>query len=216
MNNEKIVPLILCGGKGNRLWPLSRPSFPKQFLSLGKNKGKTLLQNTIERISKLDNIENPILICNEENRFIVAEQLRDINVKPQAIILEPFGRGTAPAITIGALQVLKTQNNPFLLVLSSDHEVICNEEFIKSVEAGLIYAQKGNLVTFGVVPNSPSTAYGYIESKEPLSNKSYKGSQICSFIEKPNLDKAKILFKNKKFTWNSGIFLFKTKALLMN
>ena len=198
MNNKKIVPLILCGGKGNRLWPLSRPSYPKQFLSLGKNNDKTLLQNTLERISKLENIDNPILICNEENRFLVAEQIREINIKPKAIILEPFARGTAPAITIGALQLLKNQAKPYLLVLSSDHEVSCNEKFIKSIESGLIYASKGKLVTFGVVPKEPSTAYGYIESKEPLSDKLYRGSRICSFIEKPDYDKAKIFLNNAR------------------
>jgi len=214
MNNEKIVPLILCGGKGSRLWPLSRSSFPKQFLSFGENKDKTLLQNTLERISKLKNIDDPIFICNEENRFIVAEQIREINIKPKAIILEPLGRGTAPAITIGALEVLKNYTNPYLLVLSSDHEVICNEKFIKSIEAGLIYALKGKLVTFGVVPNTPSTAYGYIESQEDLSEELYKGSRICSFIEKPDFDKAKILFTNKRFSWNSGIFLFKTNSFI--
>tara|TARA_B100000989_G_scaffold76553_1_gene54330 strand:+ start:3852 stop:5294 length:1443 start_codon:yes stop_codon:yes gene_type:complete len=214
MNNKKIVPLILCGGKGNRLWPLSRPSYPKQFLSLGKNNDKTLLQNTLKRISKLENVENPILICNEENRFLVAEQIREINIKPKAIILEPFGRGTAPAITIGALQLLKNQDNPYLLVLSSDHEVSCNEKFIKSIESGLIYASKGKLVTFGVVPNEPSTAYGYIESEEPLSEKLYRGSRICSFIEKPAYDKAKIFLNNARFSWNSGIFLFKTNSFI--
>ena len=214
MNNKKIVPLILCGGKGNRLWPLSRPSYPKQFLSLGKNKDKTLLQNTLERISKLENIDSPILICNEENRFLVAEQIREINIKPKAIILEPFGRGTAPAITIGALHLQKNQANPYLLVLSSDHEVSCNEKFIKSIESGLIYASKGKLVTFGVVPNEPSTAYGYIESKEPLSDKLYRGSSICRFIEKPDYDKAKNFLDNARFSWNSGIFLFKTNSFI--
>ena len=172
------------------------------------------MQNTLERISKLENIDSPILICNEENRFLVAEQIREINIKPKAIILEPFGRGTAPAITIGALHLQKNQANPYLLVLSSDHEVSCNEKFIKSIESGLIYASKGKLVTFGVVPNEPSTAYGYIESKEPLSDRLYRGSSICRFIEKPDYDKAKNFLDNARFSWNSGIFLFKTNSFI--
>ena len=214
MNNEKIVPLILCGGKGSRLWPLSRESYSKQFLHIGKNNDKTLLQNTLERISKLENLDKPILICNEENRFIVAEQIREINIEPKAILLEPYGRGTAPAITIGALNLLKDENDHHLLVLPADHEISCTEEFLKSIKSGLNYSREGKLVTFGVVPNSPSTAYGYIESKEPLKGNSYKGSKVCSFIEKPCLKKAKILLSNNKFTWNSGIFLFKASSFI--
>ncbi len=214
MDNKKIVPLILCGGKGSRLWPLSRQSYSKQFLHIGKNNNKTLLQNTLERISELENIDKPILICNETNRFIVAEQIREINVVPKAIVLEPFGRGTAPAITIGALNLLKDKNDSHLLVLPSDHEINCTEEFLKSIKSGLNYSRQGKLVTFGVVPSTPSTAYGYIESHETLKGDSYKGSKICSFIEKPCLDEAKTLVANKKFTWNSGIFLFKASSFI--
>ena len=214
MKNEKIVPLILCGGKGSRLWPLSRQSFSKQFLNIGKNNKKTLLQNTLERISKLENLDKAILICNEDNRFIVAEQIRKINIEPKAIILEPFARGTAPAITIGALKLLKDKNDPHLLVLPSDHEISCNEEFLKSIRSGLNYSQEGKLVTFGVIPNNPSTAYGYIESKDSLKEGSYKGSKVCSFVEKPCLEKAKTLLSNNKFTWNSGIFLFKASSFI--
>ena len=214
MKNEKIVPLILCGGKGSRLWPLSRQTFSKQFLHIGKNNKKTLLQNTLERISKMENVDNPILICNEDNRFIVAEQIRKINIDPKSIILEPFGRGTAPAITIGALKLLKNNNDSHLLVLPADHEISCIEEFLKSITSGLNYSQEGKLVTFGVIPNSPSTAYGYIESDDPLQEGSYIGSKVCSFVEKPSLDKAKTLLLNNKFSWNSGIFLFKASSFI--
>ena len=119
---QKIIPIIMCGGSGTRLWPLSRQSFPKQFLTLIDNK-KSLLQNTQLRLEDIKNINPPILICNEEHRFIVAEQMRDINVKPFSILLEPFGRNTAPAITIAALKALESKNDsdPILLVLSSDH-----------------------------------------------------------------------------------------------
>ena len=123
MSNRNICPIILCGGSGTRLWPLSRSSFPKQFLTLSNEDNKSLLQKTLIRISGLKNLDKPILICNEEHRFIVAEQLREINIVPKLIILEPFGRNTAPAITIAALQLLKENFDPHLIVLSSDHEI---------------------------------------------------------------------------------------------
>ena len=131
---KKVIPVIMCGGTGSRLWPLSRKSFPKQFLSLNKNK-KTLLQNTQLRLQKLRNLNNPILVCNEEHRFIVAEQMREINIKPFSILLEPFGRNTAPAITIAALKSLELGENvdPIILVLSSDHEISDTENFIEVI-----------------------------------------------------------------------------------
>ena len=121
MRKNPIIPIILCGGSGSRLWPLSRNSYPKQYLSLCTDDNKTLLQKTVERITSLDNSKSPILICNEEHRFLVAEQMREINVIPSAIILEPFGRNTAPAITLGAIKALTLEKNPDLLILSSDH-----------------------------------------------------------------------------------------------
>ena len=113
MTNNKIIPIILCGGTGTRLWPLSRKSFPKQFLNLEENNNQSLLQNTCERILSIENLDNPILICNEEHRFIAAEQLRKINIKPKAILLEPLGRGTAPAVTIAVLKALEKDNYIF-------------------------------------------------------------------------------------------------------
>ena len=213
MANKKIIPIILCGGSGTRLWPLSRKSFPKQFLNLEENNDQSLLQNTCERILSIKNLDNPILICNEEHRFITAEQLRKINIKPQSIILEPFGRGTAPAVALGALKALENENNPLLLVLSSDHVIRNKENLIKALEIGINYANKGRLVTFGVKPGYPETGYGYIESTKPLNNIN-QVSEIKRFIEKPNLIKAKEYVKNKNFFWNSGIFLFKAKDIL--
>tara|TARA_B100000886_G_scaffold266317_1_gene190654 strand:- start:2391 stop:3836 length:1446 start_codon:yes stop_codon:yes gene_type:complete len=214
MIKKSVIPVILCGGSGTRLWPLSRESFPKQFLSLQPEDSKSLLQKTQERISNVNYIKNPILICNEEHRFIVAEQMREINIKPSAILLEPFGKNTEPAITIASLKALELDQDPVLLVLSSDHEIKDEEEFLKVIEAGIEKASEGKLVTFGVIPTAPETGYGYIKSKENVELSPIKGSEIDSFIEKPDKETAKKLLKDKKYTWNSGIFLFKAKAIL--
>ena len=213
MNELKILPVILCGGKGERLWPLSRESFPKQFISLGKDKNKSLLQTTYERIKNIKNLDNPIFICNEEHRFITAEQIRKIKVKPNSILLEPFGRGTAPAIALSASKVLEKGNDALLLILSSDHVINDNNSFIESINIGIRYALKGRLVTFGVLPSSPETGYGYIESQIPLIKNEVEASNIVRFLEKPNLKKAKDIYCDKKFTWNSGIFLFKASVI---
>lgn len=209
---KKITPVIMCGGSGSRLWPLSRQSFPKQFLQLNNNK-KSLLQNTQLRLKDLNNLNPPILICNEEHRFIVAEQMRDINIKPFSIILEPFGRNTAPAITLAALKALEIEKNPILLVLSADHEIIDVKKFLILLEKGIEYAENNKLVTFGIVPTSPEVGYGYIKATKQFSNK-LEGIDIESFIEKPNLEQAKKLIKDKKFTWNSGIFMFKAQEII--
>ena len=209
-----IMPVIMCGGTGSRLWPLSRESFPKQYLSLNSKDHKSLLQNTLERLQGIDNLESPLLICNEEHRFIVAEQLREIDINPGKILLEPFGRNTAPAITMAALIALKNNNESNLLILSSDHEIKNKEKFLQIIKLGIDYANKGRLVTFGVVPKTPETGYGYIKASKELDLKNIIGTEIEEFIEKPNLPKAKELIKDKKYTWNSGIFLFKAKTIL--
>ncbi len=214
MYNKPVIPIILCGGSGSRLWPLSRKSFPKQYLKLNTSERYTLLQNTYERISKINNIRSPILICNEEHRFIAAEQMREINIKPNRIILEPFGRNTAPAITLAAKVALEIDDDPLLLVLSSDHEIKKNNEFIKVVNEGIDFAEKNYLVTFGVVPHSPETGYGYIKSENPFHISKLSGNKISEFIEKPSYEKACKFFKDKRYTWNSGMFLFKAKTIL--
>ena len=171
MSTKQIIPVILCGGLGTRLWPLSRESYPKQYLSINSNENKSLLQKTQERLKGIKNIKPPIIICNEEHRFIVAEQMREINIKPNIIILEPEGRNTAPAINIAALKSLQSEDDPIILVLSSDHYIEKNSEFRKVVEIGIDYAVEENLVTFGVVPSSPQIGYGYIKSDKPYDSK---------------------------------------------
>ena len=205
----------MCGGSGSRLWPLSRKSFPKQFLSLSNNK-KSLLQNTQLRLGGLSNISPPILVCNEDHRFIVAEQMRDINIKPLSILLEPFGKNTAPAITIAALKAIELENDPdpILLVLSSDHEIKEANKFLELISFGEDYAKKNKLVTFGIVPQTAHTGYGYIKSEKPFEDNKISGHNILEFIEKPNSEKAKEFIQDKRFTWNSGIFMFKAKTVL--
>ena len=186
MTKNPIIPIILCGGSGSRLWPLSRKSFPKQFLSINNQNKKTLLQQTQERLKSIKNIHNAIYICNEEHRFIVAEQLREINITPWKIILEPFGRNTTAAISLGAILALEEFENPNLLILSADHNIQNTEIFIETLKKGLKYSEIGRLVTFGVVPSYPETGYGYIEAEKELNFDDKLGENINRFIEKPN------------------------------
>ena len=209
-----VVPVILCGGEGTRLWPLSRKSFPKQFLSINKYNERSLLQCTQQRLNGIKDLIEPILICNSEHRFIVAEQMREIDVNPKSIILEPFGRNTAPAILLAAFKSLETENNPHLLVLSSDHQINNEKSFRDTIEIGKKYSNDKKLVTFGVIPRSPETGYGYIRSEKPLNKKYPEGIKISEFIEKPNLNIAKELIKDSSFTWNSGIFMFQAKTII--
>tara|TARA_Y100000589_G_scaffold322170_1_gene354664 strand:+ start:3623 stop:5068 length:1446 start_codon:yes stop_codon:yes gene_type:complete len=208
-----ILPVILSGGSGTRLWPLSRSSFPKQYLNLEHNTTNTLLQSTILRLSGLKDLYEPLIICNEEQRFIVAEQLREIDCKPFSIILEPFGRNTAPAIALAAIASKIEKINPILLILSSDNKITNKESFQESIKLGLPFAEKGNIVTFGIEPTSPETGFGYIEAKD-IIEKNNKSSSIIKFIEKPNQEIANKLVKDKHFTWNSGIFLVKASSII--
>ena len=212
-NQTKILPIILSGGSGTRLWPLSRESFPKQYISLTQNTLYSQFQSTLKRINKLENKDDPLIICNEEHRFIVAEQCRLINIKTKSIILEPFGKNTAPAITLAAIKAVDKGDDPILLVLSSDHDIKDENKFLKAIKIGLDYANKNRLVTFGVVPNTPETGFGYIKSKEPLNEKNV-ASNIDKFIEKPNKEIAKKLILDNRYTWNSGIFMFKASQIL--
>ena len=214
MSLNSIVPIILCGGSGTRLWPLSRKSFPKQYLKLSNLNKNSLLQNTYKRVSGIKGIKSPILICNEEHRFIAAEQMREIDIRPNTILLEPFGRNTAPAIALAALLAINTEKDPTLLVLSSDHEIKNIKKFTDVIKTGIEYSNANKIVTFGVVPHSPETGYGYIKANKAFDFDLIQGHQIAEFIEKPNLKKASEFIKDKHYTWNSGMFLFKAKTVL--
>jgi mannose-1-phosphate guanylyltransferase len=212
-----LVPVILCGGTGTRLWPLSRASYPKQYWALAGDGEETLLQQTQQRLEGLPGLAAPLLICNEDHRFIVAEQMRQIGVEPAGILLEPIGRNTAPAVAVAALQATARGDDPLLLVLAADHVIRDAGRFRQAVSAGLEAAAAGRLVTFGIVPTAPETGYGYIEAAEPLTrdaNMPPRPAPIARFVEKPDRATAEAFLATGRFTWNSGMFLFRASAVL--
>ncbi|MDT8405239.1 mannose-1-phosphate guanylyltransferase/mannose-6-phosphate isomerase [Sulfuriflexus sp.] len=208
-----MIPIILSGGSGSRLWPLSRESYPKQFLPLVSE--YSMLRETLERLQGLDGLAQPIVVCNEEHRFLVAEQLREMQLVPQAIVLEPEGRNTAPAVAIGALAALEQDEDALLLVLPADHVIEHVSAFHASLAVASAAARAGELVTFGIVLTAPETGYGYIKA-----NEHYDKSQPCRslavehFVEKPDLATATSYLSSGDYFWNSGMFMFKASAYL--
>ena len=198
-----IKAVVLAGGSGTRLWPLSRATHPKQFLTL--NGEDTMLQATMKRLGGL-NIESSVTICNEEHRFFVAEQLREIN-KLGSIILEPIGRNTAPAI---ALAAFAAEGDPLLLVLAADHVIQDESAFTQAVTEAIPLAEAGKLVTFGIVPNEPHIGYGYVKKGQEIKG----GFVVDRFIEKPSSDAAQAYFDSGGYLWNSGMFLFRASHYL--
>ncbi len=217
-NIQKIIPVILAGGTGSRLWPLSRKSFPKQFLNLLENDEYTMLQRTYKRIENLEEISKPIVICNEEHRFIVSNQMKEINIEPLDILLEPEGRNTTAAVTIAALKALDIFKNkniePILLILPSDHQIKDVKSFELTIKNSIELALQDNLVTFGVLPTYPATGYGYIKSEKVLDHNAFNGIRLNQFVEKPDKKTAKLFLKDKKYSWNSGMFFFKATTIL--
>ncbi|KAF1082757.1 MAG: Mannose-1-phosphate guanylyltransferase / Mannose-6-phosphate isomerase [Candidatus Rifleibacterium amylolyticum] len=206
--SSKIVPVILSGGTGTRLWPLSRELYPKQFLPLAGQ--HTMIQETLLRLRGLTDLAAPVIICNEDHRFLVAEQMRQIDCRPTAIVLEPVGRNTAPAVAVAALHCEKTDD--VMLVLPADHVIKDQSAFHAAVKKGLVAAEAGKLVTFGIVPTAPETGYGYIRAA--AAGKKAISLAIEAFVEKPDLKTAEKYLKDGNYYWNSGMFMFKPSVLL--
>lgn len=210
-----MIPVILSGGSGTRLWPLSRSSYPKQFLPITEE--KTLFQLTLERISHLNqslaNFQNPIIVTNENHRFIVAEQLRQQRVSAQ-ILLEPIARNTAPAIAAAAELALSRGEDPVLLILAADHVIEQQEAFNQAVAVGLSAAESGKLVTFGIVPKTPETGYGYIKANQKVNSDNLEAYAVAQFVEKPCLATAQQYLTDGSYLWNSGMFMFKASTYL--
>ena len=208
-----IVPVILAGGSGTRLWPLSREMYPKQLINLINE--KTMLQETCMRLAGLENIGNPIVICNDNHRFMVAEQLREIEVATESILLEPVGRNTAPALAIAALKLLSMGLDPLLLILPADHIIKDLSVFHDALNSGESLAQEGFFVTFGIVPEMAETGYGYIRKGEQLRRVgNIEVFKIEAFVEKPGKKSAEEYFKSGLYCWNSGMFMFKASQVI--
>ena len=210
-----IQPVILAGGSGTRLWPLSRELYPKQFLPLIGE--RSLLQETIGRLEGLPDVAAPIVVCNEEHRFLVAEHMRQIGIRPNAIALEPEGRNTAPALTLAALILTSgsssgapADDGNVMLVMPADHVIKDVPGFQKALQTGAKLAAKGNLVTFGIVPTSPETGYGYIH-KGSANDSAFR---VAEFVEKPDLAAAERMLATEEYLWNSGLFMMQPSVWL--
>lgn len=209
-----LYPVILCGGSGTRLWPLSREQYPKQLLSLVGE--ETLLQSTVKRLHGLEStldgvaVADPVIVTNESHRFLVAEQLREIGVSQPRIILEPLAKNTAPALTLAALHVREKDANGMMLVMPADHVINNADAFKEAIKTGMANAINNGLVTFGIVPDHAETGYGYIKKTagdEPVS-------EIVEFVEKPDVQTAQQYLDNGNYVWNSGMFLFSAATWL--
>ncbi len=205
---SKLIPVILSGGAGTRLWPLSRELYPKQLLKLTSD--HTMLEDTALRLAGIAGASAPVIVCNEAHRFMVAEQARAIGVTPAAILLEPVGRNTAPAVALAALAAQKIDAQAILVVAPADHVIRDARVFQQAAATAATLAAEGKLVTFGIVAHAPETGYGYIRRGAAVG----PGFQVAQFIEKPGLDKAKTFVASGEYTWNSGMFVFQASRYL--
>ena len=209
-----IVPVVLAGGAGTRLWPLSRELHPKQLLQLTGH--RSMIQITLKRLEGVGDLAPPVVVCNESHRFMIAEQLREIGLQPQAIILEPVGRNTAPAIAAAALFTAQQSREDDLLVLPADHHIDQPAAFHQAVRTGCELTARRYLTTFGIVPTAPLTGYGYIQkgSAIDIGEGAASTCAIQAFVEKPDRRTAEGYLSSGRYLWNSGMFLFRTDVIL--
>ena len=212
-----IIPVILAGGSGTRLWPLSRQLYPKQMLKL--TNAYTMFQNTVLRVEDVQGMAAPIVICNEKHRVIVDEQLKAIGTSPSAVFLEPMGRNTAPAVATAALKALAIDPEALIMILPADHLINDLGRFHEAIAAGAAYAANRSLITFGVIPDRPETGYGYIRKGAPAKSGhsaagDSPGYDIDEFVEKPDIETARNYLASGEYCWNSGMFMFGAKAVL--
>jgi mannose-1-phosphate guanylyltransferase/mannose-6-phosphate isomerase len=206
-----LIPVILAGGVGSRLWPVSRSRLPKQFIDFPNMQG-SLFQNTLSRLEGLPELEQPIVVCNFDHRFLVAEQLRQLGKDHSSILLESIGRNTAPALALAALCALQDNADPYLLVLPADHVIRDQASLQQGISEALLCAQRGKLATFGIVPSVPETGYGYIEKGEAIAESN--AYSVQNFVEKPDAQTAQAYLDSGKYYWNSGMFLFSASVYL--
>ena len=205
----KLVPIILCGGAGTRLWPMSRKLLPKQFLPLITE--RTMLQETALRAAAVTDHGAPYIVCSEEHRFLAAEQMLETGIAPAAIMLEPVARNTAPALAAAAVAIAQTDPTAVMLVLPADHLIADIAQFSEAIKTSAAIASTGALVTFGIVPQGPETGYGYIERGEPTDN---GGFRVARFVEKPDAERARGFVASGRHYWNSGMFVMTAQRYL--
>ncbi len=209
-----IYPVILSGGSGTRLWPLSRAMYPKQFIRFFNGQGKSFLGATLKRLSREGGFEKPLLMCNNDHRFLVKEEIESSGIEPSAIVLEPVARNTAAALAVAALSIARENPNAVMVVMPSDHVIKDDNKFVEAVRRAAIVAETGKLVLFGIKPDEPQTGFGYIRQGTALEGFGGGAYKVQAFVEKPDRKTAETYLADGGYFWNSGIFVLHVRTFL--